>query len=178
MLIQAVCGVLQVPLCSLCFTAVAQANAKTNNDSQAQKYQQVCKNKKQGDAASFAYKGVVFNGVCQADDAGKLTLQPPTPASSSTPETQSRLSETQSEPRPMNSAPVEQAPPAMAEPASAPVEQPASPPMVEPAPVEQPAAPPMVEPAPVELPASAPIAEPATDATISPDAAATEQTMP
>ena len=150
-------------MCSLCFTAVAQANAKTNNDSQAQKYQQVCKNKKQGDAASFAYKGVVFNGVCQADDAGKLTLQPPTPASSSTPETQSRLSETQSEPRPMNSAPVE---------------QPASPPMVEPAPVEQPAAPPMVEPAPVELPASAPIAEPATDATISPDAAATEQTMP
>ena len=149
-------------MCSLCFTAVAQANAKTNNDSQAQKYQQVCKNKKQGDAASFAYKGVVFNGVCQADDAGKLTLQPPTPASSSTPETQSRLSETQSEPRPMNSAPVEQAPPAMAEPASEPMASPTAEPAL----------------APVEQPASAPIAEPATDATISPDAAATEQTMP
>ncbi len=149
-------------MCSLCFTAVTQANAKTNNDSQAQKYQQVCKNKKQGDAASFAYKGVVFNGVCQADDAGKLTLQPPTPASSSTPETQSRLSETQSEPRPMTSTPVEQAPPAMAEPAAEPMASPRAEPAL--APVEQPAAPPMVE--------------PATDPTISPNAAANGQSMP
>ena len=50
-------------ICGLCFTVAAQANAKTTQDPQTQKYQQVCKGKKQGDAVSFAYKGVVFNGV-------------------------------------------------------------------------------------------------------------------
>ena len=83
-------------ICGLCFTVAAQANAKTTQDPQTQKYQQVCKGKKQGDAVSFAYQGVVFNGVCENNDAGKLAFQPPAP------ETQNRMSQTQSEPRPVS----------------------------------------------------------------------------
>ena len=89
-------------ICGLCFTVAAQANAKTTQDPQTQKYQQVCKGKKQGDAVSFAYKGVVFNGVCENNDAGKLAFQPPAPPAGTMPETQSRMSQTQSEPRPVS----------------------------------------------------------------------------
>ena len=78
-------------ICGLCFTVAAQANAKTTQDPQTQKYQQVCKGKKQGDAVSFAYKGVIFNGVCENNDAGKLAFQPPAPPAGTMPETQSRI---------------------------------------------------------------------------------------
>ena len=104
-------------ICGLCFTVTAQANAKTTQDSQTQKYQQVCKGKKQGDAVSFAYKGVIFNGVCENNDAGKLAFQPPAPPAGTMPETQSRMSQTQSEPRPvsapmrMDIPPMQPAPP-------------------------------------------------------------------
>ena len=67
-------------ICSLCFAVTAQTNAKTTVDAQTQKYQQVCKGKKQGDMISFAYKGVVFNGTCEPNEAGKLAFQPPMPA--------------------------------------------------------------------------------------------------
>ncbi|WP_336937275.1 hypothetical protein [Acinetobacter modestus] len=90
-------------LCSLCFAVTAQANAKSTVDAQAQKYQQVCKSKKQGDMVSFAYKGVVYNGTCEPNEAGKLAFQPPMPANNATPETQSKISETQSAPRPVSS---------------------------------------------------------------------------
>ncbi|MCH7336976.1 hypothetical protein [Acinetobacter sp. NIPH 2699] len=107
-------------ICSLCFTVTAQANAKTSADQLTQKYQQVCKGKKQGDAISFAYKGVVFNGACESDENGKLSFQPPTPASEAPPETQSKISETQSEPRPVSSPtdeiPVEAVPAELAAP--------------------------------------------------------------
>lgn len=109
-------------MCSLCFTAAAHANTQTNQDSQTQKHQQVCKGKKQGDMVSYAQKGVVFNGVCQNNAAGKLTFQPPTPSTDTPPETQSHLSETQSAPRPVTqiieAAPLQapMAPPADVEP--------------------------------------------------------------
>ena len=89
-------------LCSLCLAVTAQVNAKSTVDAQTQKYQQVCKGKKQGDAVSFAYKGVVFNGVCENNDAGKLAFQPPAPPAGTMPETQNRMSQTQSEPRPVS----------------------------------------------------------------------------
>ena len=89
-------------ICGLCFTVAAQANTKTTQDPQTQKYQQVCKGKKQGDAVSFAYKGVIFNGVCENNDAGKLAFQPPAPPAGTMPETQNRMSQTQSEPRPVS----------------------------------------------------------------------------
>ncbi|QER39996.1 hypothetical protein F2A31_09795 [Acinetobacter suaedae] len=97
-------------ICGLFFTVTAQANAKPATDQLAQKYQQVCKGKKQGDAVSFAYKGVVFNGACQNDENDKLVFQPPTPTTDTPPETQSKISETQSEPRPVSGTPVESAP--------------------------------------------------------------------
>ncbi|WP_312104750.1 hypothetical protein [Acinetobacter venetianus] len=94
-------------ICGLCFTTVAaHANTKSNTDQLAQKYVQVCKSKKQGDMVSFAQKGVIFNGVCQPNDAGKLVFQPPMPANNAMPETQSKISETQSAPRPV-SAPMQ-----------------------------------------------------------------------
>ncbi|RZF51677.1 hypothetical protein EXE30_10725 [Acinetobacter halotolerans] len=89
-------------ICGLFFTVTAQANAKTATDPLTQKYQQVCKGKKQGDAVSFAHKGVVFNGACESDENNKLSFQPPTPASEAPVETQSKISETQSEPRPVS----------------------------------------------------------------------------
>ena len=66
-------------LCSLCLAVTAQVNAKSTVDAQTQKYQQVCKSKKQGDMVSFAYKGVVYNGTCEPNESGKLAFQPPTP---------------------------------------------------------------------------------------------------
>ncbi|NIE96213.1 hypothetical protein F3J02_06930 [Acinetobacter sp. Tr-809] len=110
-------------ICGLCFSVAAHANTKTTQDQQTKKYQQVCKGKKQGDPVSFAYKGVVFNGACQADEAGKLAFQPPTPASNTAADTQSRISETQSAPRPVSSAPIEAPPVAPAPPAVPDVEQ-------------------------------------------------------
>ena len=102
-------------ICGLCFTVAAHANTKSNTDQLAQKYVQVCKSKKQGDMVSFAQKGVIFNGVCQPNDAGKLVFQPPMPASNAMPETQSKISETQSEPRPVSAPvqPMEMTPPPM-----------------------------------------------------------------
>lgn len=93
-------------VCSLCLAVTAQANAKTKTthvDQQTQKYHQVCKSKKQGDMVSFAYKGVIFNGVCE-NDGGKLMFQPPMPANGMTADTQSRMSETQSAPRPVSNS--------------------------------------------------------------------------
>ncbi|ENX21985.1 hypothetical protein F892_01225 [Acinetobacter vivianii] len=107
-------------ICSLCFSVAAHAaDTKATQDQQAKKYQQVCKGKKQGDPVSFAYKGVVFNGSCEPNEAGKLVFQPPMPASNAAVDTQSRLSETQSAPRPVSSAPMEAAP-AMEAPAATP----------------------------------------------------------
>ena len=102
-------------LCSLCLAVTAQVNAKSTVDAQTQKYQQVCKGKKQGDMISFAYKGVVFNGTCEPNEAGKLAFHPPMPANNATPETQTKISETQSEPRPVSTPvqPMEMTPPPM-----------------------------------------------------------------
>lgn len=90
-------------LCSLCFTLAAQTHAKSNLDAQTQKFQQICKSKKQGDMVSFADKGVIFNGTCEPNQTGKLTFQPPIPTNNVMPETQSKISETQSAPRPVSS---------------------------------------------------------------------------
>ena len=90
-------------LCSLCFTLAAPTHAKSNLDAQTQKFQQICKSKKQGDMVSFAYKGVIFNGTCEPNQTGKLTFQPPMPTNNAMPEIQSKISETQSAPRPVNS---------------------------------------------------------------------------
>ncbi|WP_038345438.1 hypothetical protein [Acinetobacter sp. A47] len=110
-------------ICGLCFSVAAHAaDTKATQDQQAKKYQQVCKGKKQGDPVSFAYKGVVFNGSCEPNEAGKLAFQPPMPASNAAVDTQSRISETQSAPRPVSSAPMEAAPVAPA-PAAPGVEQ-------------------------------------------------------
>ena len=109
-------------ICGLCFTAAAHANTKANTDPLEQKYVQVCKAKKQGDMVSFAHKGVVFNGVCEQNEAGKLAFQAPTPSNEVTPETQSKISETQSAPRPV-SAPIEAAPIAPAPPVTTDMEQ-------------------------------------------------------
>lgn len=49
-------------LCTIGLSSYAQAK---DNNSQAQKYQQVCKGKTQGTDVSFAYKGVIWNGSCQ-----------------------------------------------------------------------------------------------------------------
>ena len=95
-------------ICGLFLSPASQA--KTNSDVQTHKYQQVCKGKKSGDMISFAHKGVIFNGVCQPNAAGKLIFQPPTPVTDAPAETQSRISETQSAPRPMSSAPQQSAP--------------------------------------------------------------------
>ncbi|WP_109440581.1 hypothetical protein [Acinetobacter haemolyticus] len=97
-------------ICGLCLTVTAQANTKTAADQLTQKHQQVCKGKKQGDAVSFAHKGVVFNGTCQNDENDKLIFQPPMPTSDTPPDTQNKISETQSEPRPVSGAPIESAP--------------------------------------------------------------------
>lgn len=88
-------------LCSLCFTLAAQTHAKSNVETQTQKFQQICKSKKQGDMVSFAYKGVIFNGTCEPNQAGKLIFQPPMPTTNAIPETQSKILETQSTPRPV-----------------------------------------------------------------------------
>ncbi len=87
---------------SLCFSVAAHAGTKATQDQQAKKYEQVCKGKKQGTPVSFAYKGVVFNGSCEPNAAGKLVFQPPMPASNAAVDTQSRISETQSAPRPVS----------------------------------------------------------------------------
>ncbi|ENW80709.1 hypothetical protein F909_01997 [Acinetobacter sp. ANC 3929] len=109
-------------ICGLCFSVAAHADTKATQDQQAKKYQQVCKGKKQGDPVSFAYKGVVFNGSCEPNEAGKLAFQPPTPANNAAPETQSRLAETQSAPRPV-SEPIAAPPVAPAPPVTPDVEQ-------------------------------------------------------
>ena len=77
-------------ICGLFLSPATQA--KTNSDVQTHKYQQVCKGKKSGDMISFAHKGVIFNGVCQPNAAGKLIFQPPTPVTDAPAETQSRIS--------------------------------------------------------------------------------------
>ncbi|WP_445115750.1 hypothetical protein [Acinetobacter sp. WZC-1] len=52
-------------LSGLCLSSYTQANDKVETTYNPQKYQQVCKNKKQGDQISFAYKGIVWNGSCE-----------------------------------------------------------------------------------------------------------------
>ena len=77
--------------------------SSTIDTAQTQKFQQICKSKKQGDMVSFAYKGLIFNGTCEPNQAGKLIFQPPMPTTNVMPETQSKISETQSAPRPVSS---------------------------------------------------------------------------
>ena len=89
-------------MCSLCFTMAAHANTSNSQDAQMKKYQQVCKSKKQGDMVSYSQNGVTFNGTCVSDESGKLMFQPPMPSTDISPQTQSQLSETQSEPRPVS----------------------------------------------------------------------------
>ena len=51
---------------TLClFSFNTQANDKVEHVYDAQKYQQVCKGKKEGDAVSFAFRGIIWNGSCQ-----------------------------------------------------------------------------------------------------------------
>nr|WP_171493593.1 hypothetical protein [Acinetobacter soli] len=38
-----------------------------------------CMKKKQGDWASYGYKGVTFNGTCQPNADGKLQFKAPAP---------------------------------------------------------------------------------------------------
>ena len=53
-------------LCSLFFTPLTtQANDKVDTVYNAQKYQQVCKDKTQGAQVSFAYRGIIWNGTCE-----------------------------------------------------------------------------------------------------------------
>jgi hypothetical protein len=43
-----------------------QANDKVETIYNAQKFQQVCRGKTQGDTVSFAHKGIIWNGTCEA----------------------------------------------------------------------------------------------------------------
>lgn len=53
-------------LCGLCLAPfAASANDKVETVYSAQKYQQVCKGKSQGDQISFAYRGIIWNGTCE-----------------------------------------------------------------------------------------------------------------
>ncbi len=73
-------------------------------DAQTQKYQQVCKSKKQGDMVSFAYKGVVYITVtCEPNRSWKLAFQPPMPANNAILKLKAKFRETQSAPRPVSS---------------------------------------------------------------------------
>lgn len=66
-------------LCSLCLAPLAaQSNDKVETTYNAQKYQQVCKGKMQGDQVSFAYRGIIWNGTCEPQffpSAKKMTVQ-------------------------------------------------------------------------------------------------------
>ena len=54
-------------LYGLCLTSfTASANDKVQSTYDAQKYQQVCKSKSEGDPVSFAHRGIIWNGTCQA----------------------------------------------------------------------------------------------------------------
>lgn len=55
----------QVIFCCLCLSSVAHANDKVNSTYQPALYLKVCKGKTQGDAVSFPYKGIIWNGTCE-----------------------------------------------------------------------------------------------------------------
>ena len=53
-------------MCGLLFSSFAlQANDKVETIYDAQKFQQVCKGKTQGDQVSFAFRGIIWNGTCE-----------------------------------------------------------------------------------------------------------------
>ncbi|MBJ9985050.1 hypothetical protein IAE19_06280 [Acinetobacter sp. S40] len=57
------------------------ANAEEATMSKAETNAQIkaCAKKKQGDWATYGYKGVTFNGVCQPNADGKLQFKAPAP---------------------------------------------------------------------------------------------------
>ncbi|WP_319796309.1 hypothetical protein [Acinetobacter soli] len=58
--------------------AMSMANAEmTKAETNAQI--KACMKKKQGDWASYGYKGVTFNGTCQPNADGKLQFKAPAP---------------------------------------------------------------------------------------------------
>ena len=56
---------LSVVLCTIGFSSFSFANDKVESTYNAKQYQQVCKGKSEGAEASFAYRGIIWNGTCQ-----------------------------------------------------------------------------------------------------------------
>lgn len=57
------------------------ANADEPTLSKAEMNAQVksCAKKKEGDWATYAYRGITFNGICQPNASGKLQFKAPAP---------------------------------------------------------------------------------------------------
>lgn len=77
---------------TLCLMTASFANAATAKKAKAkaesggnetQLQVKACNKKKAGDWVSYGYKGVTFNGVCQANADGKLQFTAPAPNGSS-----------------------------------------------------------------------------------------------
>ncbi|EZQ06722.1 MULTISPECIES: hypothetical protein [unclassified Acinetobacter] len=49
----------------LSVSSMSIANDKVDNAYNAKQFQSVCKGKSEGDAVSFPYKGIIWNGTCQ-----------------------------------------------------------------------------------------------------------------
>ena len=80
----AILKVLSISLmCLVSFTYANAAQTKTSkaetHNAVTQLQMKVCSKKKQGDWASYNYKGVIFNGTCQPNEHGKLQFMPPSP---------------------------------------------------------------------------------------------------
>ena len=53
-------------LCGLCLTSFSStANDKVETVYNSAKFQQICKEKTQGAQVSFAYRGIIWNGICE-----------------------------------------------------------------------------------------------------------------
>ena len=70
-----------IAVSALLLGGMTLANAEEATVSKAETNAQVkaCAKKKQGDWATYGYKGVTFNGTCQQNENGKLQFKAPAP---------------------------------------------------------------------------------------------------
>ena len=70
-----------IAVSALLLGGMTLANAEEATVSTAETNAQVkaCAKKKQGDWATYGYKGVTFNGTCQPNENGKLQFKAPAP---------------------------------------------------------------------------------------------------
>ena len=70
-----------IAVSALLLGGMTLANAEEATVSKAETNAQVkaCAKKKQGDWATYGYKGVTFNGTCQPNENGKLQFKVPAP---------------------------------------------------------------------------------------------------